>query len=61
MFGDLKSAYKYFDDGNYELLTTNIGAGAFETNTTKTRVITKMDGTVKDKDALLICEITVTP
>lgn len=61
LFGDLKSAYKYFDDGNYELLTTNIGAGAFETNTTKTRVITKMDGTVKDKDALLICEITVTP
>lgn len=61
LFGDLKSAYKYFYDGSYQLLTTNIGAGAFETNTTKTRVITKLDGTVKDDKALLICEVTVTP
>lgn len=61
LFGDLKSAYKYFYDNNYQLLTTNIGAGAFETNTTKTRVITKLDGTVKDDKALLICEVTVTP
>ena len=61
LFGDLKSAYKYFYDGNYQLLTTNIGAGAFETNTTKTRVITKLDGTVKDDKSLLICEVTVTP
>lgn len=54
IFGDLKEAYKTFYDGNYELLTTNIGAGAFETNTTKTRLITKLDGTEKDKDAIII-------
>jgi HK97 family phage major capsid protein len=60
VLGDLKEAYKYFYDDNYQLLTTNIGAGAFETNTTKTRVITKLDGTVKDKDAIIIAELAVT-
>lgn len=53
LLGDLKEAYKYFYDGNYELLTTNIGAGAFETNTTKARVITRLDGSEKDVDAVI--------
>ena len=57
IFGDLKEAHKYFYDDDYKLLTTNIGAGAFETNTTKTRVITKIDGTVKDKDAIIIVNL----
>ncbi|WP_077369704.1 phage major capsid protein [Anaerosalibacter sp. Marseille-P3206] len=59
ILGDLKEAYKYFYDDDYQLLTTNIGAGAFETNTTKTRLITKLDGTEKDKDAILIAKIPI--
>lgn len=59
LLGDLKEAYKYFSDGGYELATTNIGAGAFETNTTKARIIMRMDGNVKDSEALLIAEIPV--
>ena len=53
ILGDLKEAYKLFYDENYELLTTNIGAGAFETNTTKARVITRLDGGEKDTDAII--------
>ena len=59
ILGDLKEAYKYFYDDDYQLLTTNIGAGAFETNTTKTRLITKLDGTEKDPEAILIAKIAV--
>ena len=59
LLGDLKEAYKYFSDGKYELATTNIGAGAFETNTTKARIIMRMDGNVKDSEALLIAEIPI--
>ncbi|EKS4345793.1 phage major capsid protein [Clostridium botulinum] len=53
LLGDLKESYEYFYDDNYELLTTNIGAGAFETNTTKARVITRLDGGEKDTDAII--------
>ncbi|MBO0561535.1 phage major capsid protein [Clostridium botulinum] len=53
LLGDLNEAYEYFYDDNYELLTTNIGAGAFETNTTKARVITRLDGGEKDTDAII--------
>ncbi|MGO5072346.1 phage major capsid protein [Clostridium sporogenes] len=53
LLGDLKESYKYFYDDSYELLTTNIGAGAFETNTTKARVITRLDGGEKDKDSII--------
>lgn len=59
ILGDLKEAYKYFYDDDYQLLTTNIGAGAFETNTTKTRVIAKLDGSIKDEDAILIAKIAL--
>lgn len=59
LLGDLKEAYKYFSDGKYELATTNIGAGAFETNTTKARIITRLDGNVKDADALIKIQIPV--
>lgn len=57
ILGDVKEAYKYFYDNKHQLLTTNIGAGAFETNTTKTRVIMKLDGTVKDKDGIIIIKL----
>ncbi len=59
LLGDLKEAYKLFYDDEYELLTTNIGAGAFETNTTKARVITRLDGSEKDKDALIRIKLAV--
>lgn len=59
LLGDLKEAYKYFYDDKYELLTTNIGAGAFETNTTKARVITRLDGCEKDKDAIIKIKLAV--
>lgn len=59
LLGDLKEAYKYVTDGKYELATTNIGAGAFETNTTKARIIMYMDGDVKDSEALLKIEIPI--
>lgn len=59
LLGDLKEAYKYVTNGKYELATTNIGAGAFETNTTKARIIMWMDGDVKDSEALLHIEIPI--
>ncbi|RXI69607.1 phage major capsid protein [Clostridium tetani] len=59
ILGDLKEAYKYFYDDNYELLTTNIGAGAFETNTTKARVITRLDGAEKDTEAIIKIKLAV--
>ncbi len=59
LLGDSNQAYKYVSDGAYELATTNIGAGAFETNTTKARIIMRMDGNVKDSEALLIIQIPV--
>lgn len=61
LLGDLKEAYKYFYDDRYELLTTNIGAGAFETNTTKARVITRLDGAEKDKDAIIKIKLAANP
>ena len=42
-FGDLKQAVTLFDRENMSLLATNIGAGAFETDTTKIRVIDRFD------------------
>lgn len=59
LLGDLKEAYKHVSDGKYELATTNIGAGAFETNTTKARIIMWIDGDVKDSEALLKIEIPI--
>jgi HK97 family phage major capsid protein len=41
--GDLKSAVVVFDRQEISILTTNIGGGAFETNTTKSRVIIRED------------------
>ncbi|NFC82575.1 phage major capsid protein, partial [Clostridium botulinum] len=43
-----------------QLLSTNIGGGSFESNTTKTRLIYKMDGGIVDKDAVIIAYIPTT-
>lgn len=50
-FGDLKQAVTLFDRENMSLLATNIGAGAFETDTTKIRVIDRFDVRTVDGDA----------
>ena len=42
-FGDLKQAVTLFDRQHMSLLSTNIGGGAFETDTTKVRVIDRFD------------------
>ena len=50
-FGDLKQAVTLFDRENMSLLATNIGAGAFESDTTKIRVIDRFDVVATDGDA----------
>lgn len=50
-FGDLKQAVTLFDRENMSLLATNIGAGAFEYDLTKIRVIDGFDVVTVDGDA----------
>ncbi|HEP2720958.1 TPA: phage major capsid protein [Streptococcus pyogenes] len=52
-FGDLKQAVTLFDRENMSLLATNVGAGAFETDTTKIRVIDRFDVTTVDNEAFV--------
>ena len=42
-FGDFKQAITLFDRENMELMSTNVGGGSFETDTTKIRVIDRFD------------------
>ena len=57
-FGDLKQAVTLFDRENMSLLATNIGAGAFETDTTKIRVIDRFDVATVDKEAFVPASFT---
>lgn len=52
-FGDLKQAVTLFDREHLSLLTTNIGAGAFEKDLTKIRVIDRFDVVTTDKEAFV--------
>jgi phage major capsid protein, HK97 family len=52
-FGDLKQAITLFDRENLSLLTTNIGAGAFEKDLTKIRVIDRFDVQSTDAEAFV--------
>ena len=52
-FGDLKQAVTLFDRENMSLLATNIGAGAFETDTNKIRVIDRFDVQTVDEEAFV--------
>lgn len=52
-FGDLKQAVTLFDRENMSLLATNIGAGAFETDTTKIRVIDRFDVVTTDGESFV--------
>ncbi|WP_288588165.1 phage major capsid protein [uncultured Streptococcus sp.] len=57
-FGDLKQAVTLFDRENMSLLATNIGAGAFETDTTKIRVIDRFDVATVDDEAFVPASFT---
>lgn len=57
-FGDLKQAVTLFDRQHMELLATNIGGGAFETDTNKVRVIDRFDVQPTDTDAFLVGSFT---
>lgn len=52
-YGDMSQAITLFDRENMSLLPTNIGAGAFETDTTKIRVIDRFDVQSTDSEALV--------
>ncbi|WP_010000632.1 phage major capsid protein [Leuconostoc lactis] len=52
-FGDLKQAATLFDREQLSLLSTNIGAGAFEKDLTKIRVIDRFDVVATDKEAFV--------
>ena len=57
-FGDLKQAVTLFDRENMSLFATNIGAGAFETDTTKIRVIDRFDVAKVDAEAFVPATFT---
>ena len=57
-FGDLKQAVTLFDRENMSLLATNIGAGAFETDTSKIRVIDRFDVATVDNEAFVAASFT---
>ena len=52
-YGDFKQGMTLFDRENLSLLPTNIGAGAFETDTTKIRVIDRFDVQLTDTEAFV--------
>lgn len=52
-FGDLKQAVTLFDRQHLSLLSTNIGGGAFETDTTKVRVIDRFDVVKTDEESFV--------
>ncbi|WP_125767314.1 phage major capsid protein [Lapidilactobacillus wuchangensis] len=53
-FGDLKQAITLFDREQMSILVTNIGAGAFEKDQTKVRVIDRFDVQPTDTDAVAV-------
>ncbi|MCT8391505.1 phage major capsid protein [Leuconostoc mesenteroides] len=57
-FGDLKQAVTLFDRQQMSLLSTNIGAGAFEKDLTKIRVIDRFDVEPTDTEAFVAGSFT---
>ena len=53
-YGDFKQAITLFDRENMSLMTTNVGAGAFEHDETKIRVIDRFDVEQVDGDAYAV-------
>lgn len=57
-YGDPSQAITLFDRENISLLATNIGGGAYETDTTKIRVIDRFDVQATDSEALVAGSFT---
>ncbi|TLQ03644.1 phage major capsid protein [Pediococcus stilesii] len=57
-FGDLKQAVTLFDRENMSLYTTDVGGGAFETDTTKIRVIDRFDVEATDAESFVAGSFT---
>lgn len=57
-FGDLKQAVTLFDREQMSLLSTNVGAGAFEKDLTKIRVIDRFDVEATDTEAFVAGSFT---
>lgn len=57
-FGDFYQAITLFDRENMSLMTTNVGAGAFEHDETKIRVIDRFDVETVDGDAYMVGSFT---
>ena len=57
-FGDLKQAITLFDREQMSLYTTDVGAGAFEKDLTKIRVIDRFDVQATDSDAFVAGSFT---
>lgn len=54
MFGDFQKAYRIFDRRNFGIAFTDIGAGAFETDTLRARGTERFDGKILDNNACVI-------
>lgn len=59
--GDLKEAVKFFDRGQYEILTTMIGGDSFKRNSVDTRVIDRFDVQAWDEGAVIAGSVDLTP
>lgn len=57
-FGDLSQAATLFDREQMSLLSTNVGAGAFEKDQTKVRVIDRFDVVATDTEAFVAGSFT---
>ncbi len=53
-FGDFRQAITLFDRQDMQILATNIGGGAYETNTYKVRVIDRFDVQATDTGAMAV-------
>lgn len=60
-FGDLQQAVTLFDREDMSIQTTNVGAGSFETDTTKLRVIDRFDVEATDSDAYITASFKKIP
>lgn len=62
LYGDLKTAYRMFSRQDFGITFTDIGAGAFETDSIRARGIERFDGRIMDNNALVIVrDLSVTP
>lgn len=61
-FGDFKRAYRMFPRKDFGIAFTDIGAGAFETDSLKAKGIERFDGRIFDREAaVIIRDVPVVP